>query len=103
MIDSDDAVVDVIAPAISIDKVTNGGDGLEILAGAALAVAYRVKAGASLSQAIDGVLADIKHLGGDGGIIAVDATGRIEMIYNSEGMKRAAVHSNDSVFVATFD
>jgi L-asparaginase/beta-aspartyl-peptidase (threonine type) len=74
-----------------------------IRTGAALAVAYKVKAGASLSQAIDGVLADIKHLGGDGGIIAVDATGRIEMIYNSEGMKRAAVDHSDSVFVATFD
>ena len=74
-----------------------------IRTGAALAVAYKVKSGASLSQAIDDVLADIKHLGGDGGIIAVDATGLIEMIYNSEGMKRAAVDHGDSVFVATFD
>jgi isoaspartyl peptidase/L-asparaginase-like protein (Ntn-hydrolase superfamily) len=49
------------------------------------------------------VLADIKHLGGDGGIIAVDAAGRVEMIYNSEGMKRASADSANSVFVATFD
>ncbi len=74
-----------------------------IRTGAALAVAYKVKAGASLSQAIDEVLADIKHLGGDGGIIAIDATGRIETIYNSEGMKRASVDSCNTVFVATFD
>jgi L-asparaginase/beta-aspartyl-peptidase (threonine type) len=74
-----------------------------IRTGAALAVAYKVKAGASLSQAIDEVLADVKHLGGDGGIIAVDATGRTEMIYNSAGMKRASVDSDDRVFVATFD
>ena len=74
-----------------------------IRTGAALAVAYKVKAGASLSQAIDEVLADVKHLGGDGGIIAIDATGRIEMIYNSEGMKRASVNDDDHVFVATFD
>jgi isoaspartyl peptidase/L-asparaginase-like protein (Ntn-hydrolase superfamily) len=74
-----------------------------IRTGAALAVAYKVKAGASLSQAIDEVLADIKHLGGDGGIIAIDSTGRIEMIYNSEGMKRALVDSGNNVYVATFD
>ena len=74
-----------------------------IRTGAALAVAYKVKAGASLSQAIDEVLADIKHLGGDGGIIAVDSTGRVEMIYNSRGMKRASVSGDDHVFVATFD
>ncbi len=74
-----------------------------IRTGAALAVAYKVKAGASLSQAIDEVLADVKHLGGDGGIIAVDATGRMELIYNSQGMKRASVGSDGQVFVATFD
>jgi len=74
-----------------------------IRTGAALAVAYKTKAGASLSQAIDEVLADVRHLGGDGGIIAVDSTGRIETIYNSEGMKRASVDSESGVFVATFD
>ena len=74
-----------------------------IRTGAALAVSCKVKAGASLSQAIDEVLADIKHLGGDGGFIAIDSTGRIEMIYNSAGMKRASVDSANSVYVATFD
>lgn len=74
-----------------------------IRTGAALSVACRVRTGASLSQAIDEVLADVRHLGGDGGIIAVDSMGRVEMIYNSEGMKRASAGSGDSVFVATFD
>ena len=74
-----------------------------IRTGAALSVACRVRAGASLSRAIDEVLADVRHLGGDGGIIAVDSMGRVEMIYNSEGMKRASADSGDSVFVATFD
>jgi len=74
-----------------------------IRTGAALAIAYKVKAGASLGQAIDEVLADIKHLGGDGGIIAIDSTGRIEMIYNSAGMKRASADGGGSVYVATFD
>ena len=74
-----------------------------IRTGAALSVECRVRAGASLSRAIDEVLADVRHLGGDGGIIAVDSMGRVEMIYNSEGMKRASADSGDSVFVATFD
>ena len=74
-----------------------------IRTGAALSVAYRVRAGASLSQAIDEVLGDVRHLGGDGGIIAVDSAGRIEMIYNSEGMKRASADPENGVFVATFD
>jgi isoaspartyl peptidase/L-asparaginase-like protein (Ntn-hydrolase superfamily) len=74
-----------------------------IRTGAAIAVAYKIRAGMSLSQAIDEVLADVQHLGGDGGIIAIDAAGRIEMIYNSQGMKRACVDSSGAVFVATFD
>ena len=74
-----------------------------IRTGAALAIAYKVKAGASLGQAIDEVLADIKHLGGDGGIIAIDSTGRIETIYNSAGMKRASADGSGDVYVATFD
>jgi L-asparaginase/beta-aspartyl-peptidase (threonine type) len=73
-----------------------------IRTGAALAVSWKVKAGASLRRAIDEVLADIRHLGGDGGIIAVDSTGRIETIYNSAGMKRASVDNGGSVYVATF-
>lgn len=74
-----------------------------IRTGAALAVAYKVKAGMSMSQAIDEVLADVKYLGGDGGIIAINSTGQIEMIYNSEGMKRASVASNLDVYVTTFE
>jgi L-asparaginase/beta-aspartyl-peptidase (threonine type) len=74
-----------------------------IRTGAALAVAYKVKAGASLSQAIDEVLADIKYLGGDGGMIAVSAAGEVEMIYNTEGMKRASIDDGDNLFVATFE
>ena len=74
-----------------------------IRTGAALAVAYKVKAGASLAQAIDDVLADIKHLGGDGGIIAVSAAGEIEMRYNTDGMKRASVDASGHVRVGTFE
>jgi L-asparaginase/beta-aspartyl-peptidase (threonine type) len=74
-----------------------------IRTGAALAVAYKVRAGASLSRAIDEVLADIRYLGGDGGIIAVSSAGEIEMIYNTEGMKRASIDEGNHLFVATFE
>ena len=74
-----------------------------IRTGAALAVAYKVKAGASLGHAIDEVLSDIQYLGGDGGIIAVSAAGEIEMRYNTDGMKRASVSSGSDVTVATFE
>ncbi len=70
--------------------------------GAAISVAHYVRAGASLRDAIDEVLGDVHELGGDGGIIAVTRAGRIEMVYNSEGMKRASVAPGTGVYVATF-
>lgn len=73
-----------------------------IRAGGALAVACAVKAGASLKDAIQGVLDEIERLGGDAGIIAVSNQGEICMIYNSEGMKRAAASSEKPLEVATF-
>ena len=74
-----------------------------IRTGAALTVACKVRSGTPLGQAIEEVLADVKYLGGDGGIIAIDSTGTIEMIYNSEGMKRASVSGINEVRVATFE
>ncbi len=48
------------------------------------------------------MLAEVKRLGGDAGIIAVTNSGEVVMTYNSEGMKRAAVGSNQPLIVATF-
>ncbi len=46
--------------------------------------------GLSLKQACDFVVNDkLKKSGGEGGIIAVDATGNIELVFNSDGMYRA--------------
>jgi len=73
-----------------------------IRTGAALSVAHYVKAGATLDDAITRVLADVRELGGDGGIIAVSARGEVVMSYNSEGMKRASVRDGEDVVVATF-
>lgn len=73
-----------------------------IRAGGALAVAYKVRAGATPAAAIDDMLAEMKSLGGDGGVIAVTRTGEIAMRYNSQGMKRASIGSELALFVKTF-
>jgi isoaspartyl peptidase/L-asparaginase-like protein (Ntn-hydrolase superfamily) len=74
-----------------------------IRAGGALSIAYKVKAGATVKVAIEEMLAEVKRLGGDAGIIAVTRDGEIAMEYNSEGMKRASVSSSEAVTVATFE
>ena len=74
-----------------------------IRAAAAVSVANRVRTGQALVEAVDSVLDDVARLGGDGGIIAVTATGETAMRYNSEGMKRASIGDDTPLEVATFD
>ncbi|MGI9270859.1 MAG: isoaspartyl peptidase/L-asparaginase family protein [Woeseiaceae bacterium] len=74
-----------------------------IRSGGALAIACRFKAGATLQQAVDEVLAEIKRLGGDAGVIAITANDDLVMSYNSDGMKRAAVTTALPLVVATFE
>ncbi len=75
-----------------------------ILAGAAHDVSARMRYGnASLREATAATLAEIKRLGGDGGLIAVDRTGQIAMPYNSKGMKRAAVSDRVAPTVRVFE
>jgi L-asparaginase/beta-aspartyl-peptidase (threonine type) len=74
-----------------------------IRSGGAIAVAYKVEAGATPEQAIDEMLADVKKLGGDGGVIAATRSGHIAMTYNSQGMKRASVAAGRPVYATTFD
>jgi len=67
-------------------------------ANAAADVSARVRyAGTPLSEAVRGVLGDVARLGGEGGIIAVDATGGIAAAFNSPGMKRALVHPDGRI------
>ena len=73
-----------------------------IRSGGAIAIAYLFRAGATLQGACDEVLAEIKRLGGDAGIVAVTKSGEIVMPYNSDGMKRAAAGSDRPLVVATF-
>jgi len=73
-----------------------------IRAGGAISIACKVKAGATAETAIDEMLAEVRRLGGDAGIIVVTRDGKIAMAYNSAGMKRASVSSGEEVSVATF-
>lgn len=69
-------------------------------ANAAADVSARVKyAGRPLAEAVEGALGDVARLGGEGGLIAVDASGAVTAQFNSPGMKRAIVHSDGRIDV----
>jgi len=70
---------------------------------AASQVALRMRlAGQSLGEATKAVLAEIKAMGGEGGMIAVAADGSVAMPYVSAGMKRAALHADGRIVSAAF-
>lgn len=67
-------------------------------------VAARMRyGGLSLREAAAATLAEVKRLGGDGGLIAIDRQGNIAMPYNSKGMKRAAVSDRTAPVVRVFE
>jgi L-asparaginase/beta-aspartyl-peptidase (threonine type) len=75
-----------------------------IRANAAAQVAWRMRlAGEGLDQAAVVTLAQVGALGGDGGLIAIDAEGRIAMPYNSQGMKRACLHPDGRIEALVFE
>jgi L-asparaginase/beta-aspartyl-peptidase (threonine type) len=70
-------------------------------ANAAADVSARVRhRGETLADAVKGALDDVAHLGGEGGIIAVDASGAVSAQFNSPGMKRALLHGDGRIEVA---
>ena len=73
-----------------------------IRSGGASSIAFRLRAGTSLPDAIREMLDEVARLGGDGGVIAVTREGEIAMSYNSEGMKRASATSASDIVIATF-
>ena len=76
---------------------------LFIRTNAAAQIAWRVRLGGeALGGAADATIADVGRLGGDGGLIAIDCNGSIAMTYNSQGMKRAALHPDGRIDVAVF-
>lgn len=60
-------------------------------------VAYR---GESVTQASQGVLDEVKAMGGDGGVIVLDADGDAALPYNTGGMYRARVDAEGRIEVA---
>ncbi len=73
-----------------------------IRAGGAASIAFRLHAGVPLAAAIEEMLAEVRRLGGDGGVIAIRRNGEIVMAYNSAGMKRAAVGTGQPLISKTF-
>jgi beta-aspartyl-peptidase (threonine type) len=59
--------------------------------------------GLSLKEACDVVVMDkLVKLGGEGGLIAVDRDGNVELPFNSEGMYRGKVSSGEELFTAIY-
>jgi L-asparaginase/beta-aspartyl-peptidase (threonine type) len=56
----------------------------------------------SLAEATRAVMDEIAGMGGDGGLISVDAAGVIAMPFASEGMKRAALHADGRIEAEAF-
>jgi len=73
-----------------------------IRAGGALAIACAYKSGVAIDKAVADMLDEVKRLGGDAGVIAITRDLEISMLYNSDGMKRGSVSTQQPVYVATF-
>lgn len=58
--------------------------------------------GTPLADAAAATLAKVKALGGDGGVVALDAQGNVTMDFNSSGMYRAVRLSNRPAMVAIY-
>jgi beta-aspartyl-peptidase (threonine type) len=59
--------------------------------------------GFTLKQACDFVVNDkLVKIGGEGGLIALDAQGNIELPYNSEGMYRAMKRSDGEIYIGIY-
>ena len=70
---------------------------------AAAQLAFRLRfGGQGLAAAAKATLEEIRQLGGDGGLIAVDATGRIVTPFVSQGMKRACLYPDGRIVSDVF-
>jgi len=59
--------------------------------------------GLSLKEACNIVVMDkLVKIGGEGGLIALDAKGNIELPFNSEGMYRASKKSGEEIFIGIY-
>jgi len=71
---------------------------------AARDVCARVQyAGMSLSEAADAVVnGQLKSMGADGGVIAIDPQGHISLTFNTAGMYRASIDTEGKVYVGIY-
>ena len=74
---------------VAVSCTGQGGYFLRVSAASQLAFRMRFL-GEGVGQAARAVLGQIRALGGDGGLIAVDARGQLAMPFVSQGMKRAS-------------
>ena len=58
--------------------------------------------GTPLAEAARRTLDKVRALGGDGGLIALDAKGNLTMPFNTQGMLRAFRHSDGRTEIAIF-
>ena len=59
--------------------------------------------GLTLKQACEIVVQEkLVKMGGEGGLIAIDAKGNIELPYNSEGMYRASKKQNSDLYIGIY-
>ena len=69
----------------------------------AVQTAHRMRfGGESLESAAAAAIAGIAALGGDGGLISIDRDGRVAMPFASDGVKRAALLPDGTIFSAAF-
>jgi L-asparaginase / beta-aspartyl-peptidase len=60
--------------------------------------------GLSLKEACDLVVNNkLVKIGGEGGLVALDAEGNIELPFNSEGMYRASKKENEEIFIGIYN
>jgi L-asparaginase/beta-aspartyl-peptidase (threonine type) len=88
-------------PQVAV-SCTGAGE-MFLRAAAAAQIAFRIRfGGEGLAAASEAALAEVKALGGDGGLIAVSAEGQVAMPFNSAGMKRAALLADGSIVCEVF-
>lgn len=56
----------------------------------------------SLKNAAQTVMAKVKHLGGDGGVIGIDKKGNIAFEFNTAGMYRASIDKEGRLFIGIY-
>lgn len=68
-----------------------------IRVGVAKTICDRVKlAGESVGEAAQVALGEVANLGGDGGVVLIDGDGKVDFVFNSEGMYRGWIDADGS-------